>query len=393
MRSFASLIAPVSAEQFFAEYWERNSLVVPRRDVSFYRDVLSLDDVDHALTTLNLHYPEIRVARGSEPPKAEDFTLPDGRIDTVALIKHFVDGTTLILDNMQQRIPQLGRLCGDLERELGVAFHTNLYLTPPGSRGFKVHYDTHDVFILQVAGSKHWELFDSPIELPMPGQIHDQSGVAPGASTLNFTLHAGDLAYVPRGVYHEAKSGDALSLHITLGAITRSWGEFLIETLSEVFLRDAEFRRALPVGFSLPAHDHRAASAEFRRLWTRLAGKLDFGAVASSFVKEFARRHDPELSGQLSQIIQLERLTPQSVVVLRDGLIPIVEKDANSLTIRIRNTATSLPPHAEESIRAVLRAQPIRIVDMPGALDVDGKLILARRMIKEGLLRVAEPDP
>ena len=29
----------------------------------------------------------------------------------------------------------------------------NAYLTPPDSRGFNKHFDTHDVFVLQILGS------------------------------------------------------------------------------------------------------------------------------------------------------------------------------------------------------------------------------------------------
>ena len=32
----------------------------------------------------------------------------------------------------------------------------NAYITPPENQGFAAHYDTHDVFVLQVSGSKRW---------------------------------------------------------------------------------------------------------------------------------------------------------------------------------------------------------------------------------------------
>lgn len=285
MHTFSWLIAPINTATFFAEYWEKRPLLISRRDSTRYRDILRIEDVDHVLTTLNLRYPDIRVAKGAQLPDAQGFTLPDGRIDVLAVTKLFADGTTIILDQMQQRVSTLSRLCSDLEGELGVTFQSNLYLTPPASRGFKVHYDTHDVFILQVSGSKVWELFQSPFALPMPGQPHDETSIAHGGVVERFTLEEGDLAYIPRGVYHEAHSTNHLSLHVTLGAITRTWSEFLIEAVAEVSTRDATFRRALPIGFGLPSYDHSAANSEFRSLWTRLTEQLDFNAVGQAFAQ------------------------------------------------------------------------------------------------------------
>ena len=41
--------------------------------------------------------------------------------------------------------------------------------------GFKAHFDTHDVFVLQIEGCKRWTLYDTPIELPLRGQEYKSS--------------------------------------------------------------------------------------------------------------------------------------------------------------------------------------------------------------------------
>jgi ribosomal protein L16 Arg81 hydroxylase len=37
---------------------------------------------------------------------------------------------------------------------VNVPAQTNIYLSPPNAQGFGTHFDSHDVFVLQVAGSK-----------------------------------------------------------------------------------------------------------------------------------------------------------------------------------------------------------------------------------------------
>ena len=49
-------------------------------------------------------------------------------------------------------------------------------MTPPQNQGFSAHYDTHDVFVLQVAGSKRWVVHPPVLADPLPGQDWDQHG-------------------------------------------------------------------------------------------------------------------------------------------------------------------------------------------------------------------------
>ena len=73
-----------------------------------------------------------------------------------AMVRRAFDrGKTIILTAMQCRWGPVASLCRRLEERFGCPVHTNLYLTPPGTQGFDPHYDTHEVFVLQIAGGKH----------------------------------------------------------------------------------------------------------------------------------------------------------------------------------------------------------------------------------------------
>ena len=385
--SLSALISPTSAENFFNHFWEKQPLIINRGDPETYRNVLSLDDVDRVLTTLNLRYPEIRLANIKETPKSEDYTFGDGRIDIVAVSKLFAGGVTIILDHMQRRIPALGTLCRDLETELGTTFSTNLYLTPPHGGGFKVHYDTHDVFILQVAGSKEWVLFESPIALPMTGQHHEESGTAPGKETHRFTLRTGDIAYIPRGIYHQAYASDDLSLHITLGAMVKTWCELMLEAVSELSLRDIDFRRALPIGFETGKFDHSQAAKEFQTLVHRIVESADFEATANEFRREFARTRTSLLRDQLLQMSQLKSLCAESIVVARSGGTYPIERLGDKVVVYHSNRVIEFPALSEKGLRILLAGTQMRVADIDCDMDLLGKLALARRLIEEGLLR------
>ncbi|MDO8423622.1 MAG: cupin domain-containing protein [Parvibaculum sp.] len=386
LKHLGMLISPIDTSDFFENFWERRPLFIHRDDPNFYRCLLSIESIDKVLTDLNLRHPVIRLAQSEDMPNSDDYTLRDGRIDVLAVTKLFSKGATIVLDQMQRRLPTLANLCGGMEAEFGGPFQANIYLTPPNGGGFKVHYDTHDVFVLQVAGSKEWEICDSPIELPMPGQNHETAGVEPGAVTQRFTLSAGDMAYIPRGYYHKARASSDASLHITLGAMLRTWSELIIEAVSELSLRDVAFRRSLPIGFGTGRFDRSTTEAAFRMLIAKLTEEASFLKTADGFQNEFLQSRDSRLSGQLFQIVELQKLSLGSVVIARDSRIQLIEESEERIVIKHLNTTIEFPSHVSVSLRCLLSGNRLRVVDVEGNLDASGKLTLARRLIEEGLL-------
>ena len=123
---------------------------------------------------------------------------------------------------MDDVIPSLTKLCRGLESAFCHPFLANVYLTPRGNQGARVHYDSHDVFVLQVAGSKRWAISGSALELPLKNQHFDPAIHGVGEPE-QFELSAGDAVYIPRGHLHEASATSAVSLHIALGVLAYTW--------------------------------------------------------------------------------------------------------------------------------------------------------------------------
>ena len=85
-----------------------------------------------------------------------------GLVDGRTAVEEFRNGATVVFQGLHRSFPPLVDLISELELELGHPCQANAYLTPPGSQGFAVHSDTHDVFVLQTAGTKQWELHPPP---------------------------------------------------------------------------------------------------------------------------------------------------------------------------------------------------------------------------------------
>jgi ribosomal protein L16 Arg81 hydroxylase len=389
----AELIQPLTTPEFFSSYWEKKHLVLSRQSPDTYQELLSLDDVDRALTEMGSRYPDITLATGEKVTSSAEFTFPDGAIDPLAVFKLFSKGTSIVLSNMQRKLPKLAALCRSLTAETSIPFQTNLYLTPPRSQGFRLHYDTHDVFILQIAGSKNWRIYDSPVELPPRGRGYGASNQKPGALSDKFLLQQGDLLYMPRGLYHEAVSDESTSLHITLGANSVAWSDFLFEAVASACLKDVSFRRSLPVGFANAGFDVGQAKIEFRKLLDALTDKIDFESTLNGFASELIRTQAPETRDQLFNVIEIDRIGTGSVIRKRPNLIFRFDNTADGVNITYSNNEILFPEPTRESLDYIFSHESVQVSQIPGPLDPEGKLTLAKRLVLEGLVTAYEPTP
>ncbi|MDE3154508.1 MAG: hypothetical protein KGN76_05360 [Acidobacteriota bacterium] len=380
------LLAPVSSSLFFERYWERQPLVVTRQAPDHFSGLLSLDEIDRVITTLDRRYPDICLKDARRDLAAEDYTVDGEVLDVARLYQLFGEGATITLAFLDTVVPHLTAFCRGLERVFTCPLQANVYLTPPGAQGARPHYDTHDVFVLQVSGSKHWVVYGTPLELPLPAQDFDADVHELGEKTLEFELQAGDVAYIPRGVTHEARSTDETSLHITAGVLRYTWLDLLLELVAHTALHDPAFRRALPPGFAYLAFDRESARPTLDDLLGRVSASTGFDQVLDGFADEFLASSPPLLRGQMGQLAVLHRLTADSVVGVRPGAMTAMRRDGQALSVHCYGRRITFPQQAADAVRFALSRTRFVVRDLPGPLDQDGKLTLVKRLIREGLV-------
>lgn len=383
---FADIIAPVSEAAFLADSYERAHRVVARADSRYYADLLDLDAVFHHIETMPIGADSITLVKFGCDQQASDYLGPDRIADPRRVLAMFKDGWTISLNRMQNHLPALALLCQAVSAQFSARFQTNLYLTPPGAQGFKPHWDTHDVFVLQVHGAKAWSIYDTKIALPLVGQGFNQQQIEPGALSDEFVLRQGDMLYCPRGLMHEAHSDADTSLHITLGLMGKTWAELMLEAVAGAALANPDLRRLLPVGFARDDFNSTHAAAQFKALLAGLADHIDFANVLGQMRDGFVASHVPSVVGQASQLAHLDRLGIDSRAAARPDLIHHVETTGETLTVSFGTNILTLPSFTAAAIRAALGSGAYRIGDLPGPLDDDGKVTLVRRLIREGLV-------
>jgi ribosomal protein L16 Arg81 hydroxylase len=389
MKNFdlGAVIAPLDVASFFSDYWERRPLLIKRGQPNYYDGLLSLSAIEQVLALPTLHRRDIRVARGTDIIPGASYLDKDGYVNAAALARLFSEGVTVILDQLQQKLPELANLCHAFEKALSLRSQTNIYFTPPHSFGFKPHYDSHDVFVLQIEGRKHWRIYDTPIELPVRGQGFDHNKLEPGPVTQEFDMEPGDMLYVPRGIMHGAVTSDQLSLHITLGTLTSSWSEVLVEAVAAAALEDVELRRNLPRNFTSPDFDPAEALPLFRDLLHRVADHADLGAILALFRDNLLVRNRPSFDQPFMQRVAGVAVSAESRVEPVANLLYGLDLGEDQVVLSYFGRSLTLPAFAAPALRTALDGTALRVGDLPG-LDEDGAVALARQMVAEGLLRV-----
>ena len=383
---FAWLIDPLATAEFERDYYEQRFLRIRRRASLYYSELLSVSDLDTVLGTHSAKYPDISLVRNDGDVSPGEYTNDAGRIQPTEVARHFDDGATIIFRQLQMRVPTLARLCVALGRCFSSRVQTNVYLTPPDAQGFAPHWDTHDVFVLQLSGTKRWSIYDSKIRLPLRGQRFEP-GTPPGALAEEFELGPGSAVYLPRGLMHSARSTGEASVHITLGITAFTWAEFLVESVNAAALEEESLRRNLPRGFAREGFPAAERQRLFGEKLETVRSRFDPEVVWRRFSDEILAVDVPLFTDLLSQRFRGERLTLDSRVRRRVGLLTEAEIEGEACLLRFCGRELRLPVRAWPALRFASTADEFEVRDLPDCLDAEGKLILVTRLIQEGVLR------
>jgi ribosomal protein L16 Arg81 hydroxylase len=384
------LIHPVDVATFQRDYWEKQYLIVHRTEPAYFADLLTLDGVDQALSGSGVLLDHLRVVlNGRETPISE--LSAEGRNgDTNApevLLEHYRNGSTIVLNSLNQRWEPLRGFGHGLGADLSSRIQMNVYLTPAGGQGFAPHYDMHDVFVIQVHGTKQWRLSRPPLELPLQSQPYDKSQPPPEVDE-ELTLHVGDTLYLPRGTVHSATANETASVHVTIGIHPVLYSQAIEGAVKRLGENDVRFRHGFPIGFANDEDRQRQAAQTITELLDVLRSTLSPADMVAQSVTTAASINAPTLRHHLTDLERLDQLDLDTRVRRRPDLRWHLTVVDDTLNLHFHNKTVHLPAFVADEVRYVAGTDGDGFTGsaIPGDLDEPGRVVLLRSLLREGFL-------
>ncbi|GAA1823808.1 cupin domain-containing protein [Agromyces salentinus] len=396
-RPALSRCVAMPAERFADEVWGRSALLSRAAELpAGFDDLFSADAVDELVTRRGVRTPFMRMARDGTVLPASAYTASGGfgaevgdQVSSERVFDRFAEGATIVLQGLHRLWPPVIDFTRELVDELRHPVQVNAYVTPPAAQGFDPHYDTHDVFVLQISGEKHWRIHapvhrDPLSSQPWSGHREAVAAAAREEPVIDAVLRPGDALYLPRGWIHSATAGgDATSVHLTIGMSAYTHADVVGALVARV--GDSErLRASLPLGvdFDDPAQAA-AILRETAEALAELIEQADAAATAGTLAERFERDIRPEPIAPLATLAALARLDASTTIGLRDSLRARVEADGDRVRLVSTAKTLSLPVEAEPALRHVLEGGRVVVGDLPG-LDAESAVVVARRLVREG---------
>ena len=295
-------------------------------------------------------------------------------------------GVTLVLDGVETFDPVVEVATRALRWWSRELVQVNAYLTTRAADGFGLHWDDHDVIIVQLAGEKSWEVRAASRAAPMfrdaePNDTPSDEIVWRGI------LRPGDVLHIPRGHWHQATRPDhqePVSLHLTFGFTRRTGVDWLAwiadQARGQELFRHDLLRSASPAALE----DERGRLTQAAVALLRSLSPADF----------LAAREQGQPSARLAPVVPSAG-DPAAVVCVTefpprlepDGRNP----DGRNIVVQAAGKRIVFRDRAAPALDLLLSGTPVDVASLGARTGLDARP-LARVLVREGICAALTPE-
>lgn len=350
--------------RFERDHWGRAPLLRRAADTGDdFADVWGLDDLDRFLTGA-VRRPLVRLIEDGDPIAAHRYTnrvrlggndFADV-VDPVKVADRFADGATVVAQSLHRTDPPVHAFVEALAEVVDHPLQANAYLTPPASAGLSPHGDLHDVFVIQLSGTKSWTI--------------DGLG--------EVDLDVGDVVYIPAHVEHSARATTVTSLHLTIGILRVTY-----RSVVDRILRDGpdSLDAPLPLRYRHGGDD---LAVGVKSVLADVVDHLDTTdaerVAATERDRELPR---PPRRGAVLAANAASTLTASSTLVPCDERWAMTPTTNGRIELTAPGRRLVAPAACDTALRQIESDRRVDVDDLRG-LDGPSRLILARRLVRAG---------
>jgi ribosomal protein L16 Arg81 hydroxylase len=378
----------MSSGHFRQLHLGRRSVYVPGDEPGKFEALFRPQDVDELLEIVCSDVRDIDVFVGAQLCPVTE--LPGGRAQANELLMRLADGATVHLVNVQRYWLSINRLCQALSAELPGLHEADLWLSSFRQGKPFLHYDPQDIYVLQLFGSKRWEVWSGEhikYEPSGAGRELDRSKLGPPSFVCE--VQPGDLIYMPRGTPHAVSTITPHSIHIGVGSHPPTWGELLKTFTSTLQRQPGTLQGRLPDSLSRHGASPEDICIGLREVWPQLLQEVDWPEVRRQWQHDLLRcQRSPSDGHVYSQLLNPSTPSANAAYERRCDATVSQCEPGNSLVEFVEGGAVSAPPEAAAALAFITSAKdPFRTSDLPGGLSESSRIALLDRMVRVGLLR------
>ncbi len=245
-----SINFPISASHFNDQYQEKAPLLM--KGAASSTD-FSWTDVNEILESSEAISDDLKLSFDGLLSKHEyvesyfDIGTLRYRLIKPVVYDYLRKGATLIVNKIknEQRVSRYARLVAEFT---GRQVVSSAYAAFGSKDSYRAHWDTRDVFAIQLIGRKRWIVYGPSLESPLYTQQskdYEQQYPCPQEPVMDIVLEPGDVFYLPRGWWHNPLPLGEPTVHLALGTFPAYGMDYLTWTVQQRMQEVLEARRSL----------------------------------------------------------------------------------------------------------------------------------------------------
>lgn len=216
---------PVSYEEFIEHYFEKKPLLM--KGALNKQDFLSWNAINEILprcdllseNAIKLMYKGQKLDKSCYLEEYDDLGTIRYKFREESLYSYLRDGATLVANGIVNE-PTVDCFSREIAQFTGCHIFSSLYIAFNTQRSFKSHWDSRDIFAIQMQGKKRWIIHAPTFKNPLfMHRSKDMSEYDPDLDNvyMDIILEAGDILYLPRGWWHDPVPVGEETVHLAVG--------------------------------------------------------------------------------------------------------------------------------------------------------------------------------
>lgn len=195
---------------------------------------ISWKDVNELYSRGDISHRDFKLMNGYEVPKKEyiesynNLGVIEYRCITSTLYEYLRNGATLVRNRIRNE-PFVDQISKQIATFAEAPTLVGSYAAFSSKSSYKSHWDTRDVYAVQLLGKKRWILKKPNFEFPLyMQQTKNFPNIKePDEIYMDVILEAGDILYIPRGWWHDPLPLDEETFHLAIATFAPTGFEYM----------------------------------------------------------------------------------------------------------------------------------------------------------------------